>query len=54
MSALQKIKAVVPGLEDDVTTYECNNCDTEFESDSPPTQATCIQCFSDAVEPVEE
>lgn len=54
MSALQKLKSVVPGLETDTTTYECQNCETVFESESPPDRVTCVDCLSGAVEPAEE
>lgn len=54
MSALQKLKTVVPGLEDDLTTYECQNCGTQFESDSPADRVTCVDCLSGSVDTVEQ
>lgn len=51
MSALQKLKSAVPGLDDDAQSFECRECGTIFESDSAPDRATCVNCLSDDVDP---
>lgn len=55
MSALQKLKTVVPGIEasdDDTTTYECQDCGNVIESAKAPEDVRCLDCVSDDVEPV--
>jgi protein-arginine kinase activator protein McsA len=51
MSALQKLKTAVPMFEDDEQTFECRDCGTTFETDSEPDRVTCVNCYSEHVDP---
>lgn len=53
MSVLQRIKSVIPTVEDDqitVTEFECQDCGNTFESAKPPDRAQCVECLSHDVE----
>lgn len=55
MSALQRLKSVIPGVDDEdpntVRTFECQECGNEFESAKSPKRAQCMECLSHDVEP---
>lgn len=53
MSMIERLKSVLPGVEDEsasVKTFECQTCGETFESAKSPERATCIKCLSDDVE----
>lgn len=55
MSTLQKLKSVVPGVDEsdeDRTSYECQECGNVVESAKDPEDVRCLECISDDVEPV--
>jgi hypothetical protein len=55
MSALQKLKSVVPGVDEsnsDTTRYECQECGNVIESAKDPESVRCLDCISDDVEPL--
>lgn len=48
MSVLQKLKAVLPDEDESISrrTYECQECDTTFDSTKSPGRVMCEECLS--------
>lgn len=42
-----------PGSGLDVTVYECAGCESTFESAKQPERASCPECLSSSVAPVD-
>ncbi len=49
MSAIQQLKSMLPGFEIDegeLRTFECNECESTFQSAEPIDRAQCPDCLS--------
>ena len=57
MSALQTLKELIPGADDDgveTQTYECQSCFETFDSAKDQDRVECPDCLSADVQPVDQ